>query len=197
MTYQKLDNELSASQQVTNWLEGFDQALRVKDIDKAAECFVEEGFWRDLISFTWNIKTLEGQDEIKDMLSHTLETAEPYNWKLDGEAVENDGVIEAWISFNTKVAKGYGHLRLRNGKAWTLLTTMVELKDFPEKRKRLRPKGAEHGADHLPPSHLCHAVGFNISLQLCPELRTAAVKQHEIQQKPQLVRGAAWENLPN
>lgn len=121
--------------------------MRTKDIDQAAEYFEAEGYWRDLVSFTWNIKTLEGQDEIKDMLSHTLETAEPYNWQLEEDAVENEGVIEAWITFNTKVAKGYGHLRLRNGKAWTLLTTMTELKDFPEKRRRLRPKGAEHGAD--------------------------------------------------
>ncbi|MEC5211306.1 hypothetical protein RCH20_002389 [Psychrobacter sp. PL15] len=147
MTYQKADNELSASQKVTNWLQDFDQSLRTKNIDKVVEYFETEGYWRDLVSFTWNIKTLEGQDEIKKMLSHTLETTEPYDWQLDEQAVENDGVIEAWITFNTKVAKGYGHLRLRNGKAWTLLTTMVELKDFPEKRKKLRPKGAEHGVN--------------------------------------------------
>lgn len=145
MTYQKTDDQLSASQQVTNWLQKFDQVLRSKDIEQAVACFETQGYWRDLVSFTWNIKTLEGQDEIKKMLSHTLQTTEPYDWQLDGEATENDGVIEAWITFSTKVAKGYGHLRLRNGKAWTLLTTMVELKDFPEKRKKLRPKGAEHG----------------------------------------------------
>ncbi|WP_201554520.1 NAD(P)/FAD-dependent oxidoreductase [Psychrobacter sp. 72-O-c] len=147
MTYQKIDSELSASRQVTNWLQDFDQALRTKDIDKVVNYFETEGYWRDLVSFTWNIKTLEGQNEIKEMLLHTLETTEPYNWQLDEEAVENDGVIEAWITFNTKVARGYGHLRLRDGKAWTLLTTMVELKDFPEKRKQLRPKGAEHGVN--------------------------------------------------
>lgn len=147
MNTQKLDNELSASQQVTNWLQDFDQALCTKDIDKAVEYFEKEGYWRDLVSFTWNIKTLEGQNEIKEMLSHTLENTEPYGWQLDGEAVENDGVLEAWISFNTKVSKGYGHLRLRNNKAWTLLTTMIELKEFPEKRKKLRSKGAEHGVN--------------------------------------------------
>lgn len=108
MSNQKVDNESSASQQVTNWLQGFDQALHAKDINKAAEYFEADGYWRDLVSFTWNIKTLEGKDDIKEMLAHTLKTAEPHNWQLEEEAVENDGVIEAWITFNTKVAKGYG-----------------------------------------------------------------------------------------
>jgi putative flavoprotein involved in K+ transport len=55
-------------------------------------------------------------------------------------------VIDAWVTFETVDAIGKGHLRLRNGHAWTLLTTMQELKGFPEKRKFNRAKGAEHGA---------------------------------------------------
>lgn len=140
MTDQDVKTNLSASQQVIHWLQNFDQALQAKNIEKAVDCFETQGYWRDLVSFTWNIKTLEGQDEIKQMLLHTLKGIEPSDWQLDEEAVENQGVIEAWITFNTKVAHGRGHLRLRNGKAWTLLTTMVELKDFPEKRKNYDPK---------------------------------------------------------
>lgn len=147
MSTNERGSKLTASQQVTNWLQDFEQALSSNNLNKAAELFKKDGFWRDLISFTWNIKTLEGQEEIKEMLSAVLENTEPHNWQLTEEAVETNGIIEAWISFETKVAKGYGHLRLRNGKAWTLLTTMVELKDFPEKRRKLRPKGAEHGAN--------------------------------------------------
>ena len=147
MTDQDVKTNLSASQQVIHWLQNFDQALQTKNIEKAVDCFETQGYWRDLVSFTWNIKTLEGQDEIKQMLLHTLKDIEPSDWQLDEEAIDNQGVIEAWITFNTKVAHGRGHLRLRSGKAWTLLTTMVELKDFPEKRKNLRPKGAEHGAN--------------------------------------------------
>ena len=91
----------------------------------------KEGYWRDLVAFTWNIKTLEGQEDIKEMLSHTLEATAPHDWQIDGEATESDGVVESCISFNTKVAKGYGYLRLRDGKAWTLLTTMVETQRLP------------------------------------------------------------------
>ena len=43
------------------------------------------------------------------------------------------------------MARGRGHLRLKNGKAWTLLTTMTELKGHEEHKGDRRAKGAEHG----------------------------------------------------
>ena len=46
-------------------------------------------------------------------------------------------MIEAWIEFETEAGRGYGHLRLKDGKAWTLLTALHELKGFEE------PKGAD------------------------------------------------------
>ena len=58
-----------------------------------------------------------------------------------------DGVTEAWIEFETAVGRGQGHLRLRDGKAWTLLTTLYELKGHEEPKGPGRPTGVEHGAD--------------------------------------------------
>jgi putative flavoprotein involved in K+ transport len=43
------------------------------------------------------------------------------------------------------VARGRGHLRLKDGKAWTLLMTMTELKSFEERKGAHRIKGAEPG----------------------------------------------------
>ena len=131
--------------QAQHWLDQLNQALQHRDPAAAAALFEPQGFWRDLVTFTWNIKTLEGREAIQAMLTATLAQVQPSNWRLEEEATENDGVIEAWICFDTAVAHGRGHLRLRQGQAWTLLTTMVELKDFPEKRNAQRPRGAEHG----------------------------------------------------
>lgn len=128
------------------WIEKLSTALSSNTPTEAAQLFEEEGHWRDLVAFTWNIKTLSGRAAIRDMIAATQATATPSNWRLEEDATEANGVVEAWISFETKVAKGRGYLRLRNGLAWTFLTTMVELKDYPEKRNKLRPKGAEHGA---------------------------------------------------
>ena len=37
-------------------------ALARGDVDGAVDMFGEECFWRDLVAFTWNIKTVEGRD---------------------------------------------------------------------------------------------------------------------------------------
>ncbi|MDP2613964.1 NAD(P)/FAD-dependent oxidoreductase, partial [Oceanobacter sp. 2_MG-2023] len=84
------------------------------------------GFWRDLVAFTWNIKTREGREAIEAMLSDTLAQVQPSNWRLEEEATVNNGVIEAWICFDSAVAHGRGHLRLRQGQALSLIKTMVE-----------------------------------------------------------------------
>lgn len=131
----------------TQWLEKLSSAFHSNTPSDAAFLFEEDGYWRDLVAFTWNIKTLEGRTAIRDMINETVSHIRPTNWQLDEDATEKDGVIDAWITFDTAVAKGRAYLRLRDGLAWTFLTTMVELTDYPEKRNKRRPKGAEHGAN--------------------------------------------------
>ena len=138
-------NLTPASASAQQWLDQLNNTLRHDGPQAASQLFEENGFWRDLVAFTWNIKTMEGRQQIAAMLSATLDNVRPANWQLEEDATDNNGVIEAWITFDTAVAHGRGHLRLRNGKAWTLLTTMVELKDHPEPRGFNRPRGAEHG----------------------------------------------------
>ncbi|GAB2779312.1 NAD(P)/FAD-dependent oxidoreductase [Halomonas shantousis] len=134
------------TQDVTQWLDDFETALESRDIERVTALFDEECYWRDLVAFTWNLKTLEGKDAIQSMLNDTLNATRPTNWQIDGEATQADGVTEAWFTFETGVAHGKGFLRLKDGKCWTLLTTMQELKDHPEPCGLNRPKGAEHGA---------------------------------------------------
>ena len=55
----------------------FEQALAAGDSAAAAELFGDDSFWRDLVAFTWNIKTLEGPEEVRDMLDHTLPHVQP------------------------------------------------------------------------------------------------------------------------
>ena len=112
-----------ATGQATEWLAGLDRALAGSDIAAALALFGDECYWRDLVAFTWNVKTLEGRDEIAAMLRAVLLSVCPAGWRLDGEAVEHDGVVEAWLQFETAAGRGCGHLRLKNGRCWTLLTT--------------------------------------------------------------------------
>lgn len=137
------------SQRAQAWLDAFGQALASGQPDAVLPLFDADCYWRDLVSFTWNIRTQEGHGAIRDMLAARQADTAASNFALEGEATEADGVLEAWFTFETRVSRGRGHLRLKNStqgdKAWTLLTTMVELKGFEEKKGSRRIKGAEHG----------------------------------------------------
>ena len=129
-------------------LSSLDEALAAHDIERAVALFQDDCYWRDLVTFTWNIKTMEGKDQIREMLSSQLSTTKPSFWQLaDGEdASEDDGVVTAWITFETDVARGFGLMRLKDGLIWTLLTSMTELKGHEEPLGFERPLGARHGA---------------------------------------------------
>ncbi|WP_067340209.1 NAD(P)/FAD-dependent oxidoreductase [Stappia indica] len=134
---------------VQAFLDRFGGALEAGRIDEAVNMFAEECYWRDLVTFTWNLKTAEGRGEVRDLLEAQLALTKPTAWQVaEGEEVsEADGVTQAWITFETAVARGYGLIRLKDGLIWTLLTTMVELKGHEEKSGFSRPLGARHGVN--------------------------------------------------
>ena len=132
--------------QVSSWLADFGTAVSRGDFGRATSMFGDESYWRDLVSFTWNLKTAEGPQQIQAMLEATMPNAKPSNFVIQGEGSEANGVTEGWFTFETATGRGRGHLRLIGGKAWTLLTTLQELKGFEEKKRDNRPKGVEHGA---------------------------------------------------
>jgi putative flavoprotein involved in K+ transport len=141
-----MSSSVSAStQQVSEWLSSFGAALDRADYDAALQMFEEESYWRDLVALTWNIKTLEGKESIRAMLKVTVPEAKPGQWQIEGDAASEKGVLSSWFTFETAVARGKGYLRLRDGKCWTLLTTMTELKGFEEKKGPARIKGVQHG----------------------------------------------------
>ncbi|WP_210604615.1 flavin-containing monooxygenase [Brevibacterium oceani] len=134
----------------TRWLEDFESALATRDIPAAAGLFATASYWRDLISFTWNLKTVENPDGVTDLLTHNLDRVSPSEFELAEPAATDDGVTEAWFTFATSVGRGKGLVRLidEDGtKAWTLLTSLQELTGHEEPRGPRRIKGAEHGVD--------------------------------------------------
>lgn len=136
----------AATEQANAWLARFGAALEHQDIAAAVAQFDATCFWRDLVAFTWNIATQEGRADIAGMLQATVPATRPTAWRLDGPATATDGVVEAWLLFETAVGRGKGHLRLKDGRCWTLLTALTELKGFEERRGPTRIQGTEHGA---------------------------------------------------
>src|SRR3954469_15460891 len=137
----------AAQRRVDAWLTDFEAALADRDAERAAGMFATESFWRDLVSFTWNITTVEGRAGVADLLDACLDTTRPSGFHTVEPAEEADGVTSAWIEFETAVGHGRGHLRLKDEGAWTLLTTLYELKGHEEPKGRARPRGPEHGVN--------------------------------------------------
>lgn len=137
---------LQSQQRVLDWASAFGGA----DTNEVKDLFVESGFWRDMVAFSWNIRTFEGSDEIAEAFAATTEVAKPRNWQVlstpTGAVEDASGGAEAWLSFETSAGTGKAHVRLdANNRARTLLTTLQELHGHPFRTGRNRAVGAEHG----------------------------------------------------
>ena len=107
-----------AGARVAAWLSDFESALAARDVERAAGMFA------------------------------TLDSTDPRGFVATEPPAETDGVTSAWIEFETATGRGRGHLRLKgNEGAWTLLTSLSELKGYEEPISERRAMGAEHGAN--------------------------------------------------
>ncbi|GLY14528.1 NAD(P)/FAD-dependent oxidoreductase [Kineosporia rhizophila] len=134
----------TAQQRIDEWLRSFETALDADDPEAAAALFAPGGFWRDLVAFTWNITTVEGPEGVRGLLESCLTTTRACGFRTSEPPTEADGTTEAWIEFETAVGRGKGHLRLVEEGAFTLLTTLYELKGFEERQGARRDQGVEH-----------------------------------------------------
>ncbi|MFI6098019.1 flavin-containing monooxygenase [Lentzea sp. NPDC051213] len=129
---------------MNDWLERFETALKARDVDAAAALFAQDSYWRDLVAFTWNIKTVEGRDGVTDLLKACVDV-DATGFRTTEPPTEADGVTEAWLEFETALGHCRGYLRLTDEGARTLLTTLEDLKGFEEPQRDRRPFGVRHG----------------------------------------------------
>lgn len=134
-----------------DWLAKLERALATGDDAAPIEIFHAESHWRDVLALTWGISTVSGAQAIAAQLSKSV-GAKASGFKVDPHRTPPREVtragtkcIEAIFRFETTIGRGSGILRLRpeDGKAWTLLTALDELKGHEERVGRLRPSG--HG----------------------------------------------------
>ena len=137
----KLTNAISPDQELTVWLSQFDHALSRGDIAAALDLFLPEAFWRDIVAFSWNIHTAEGQGAIREMLQACLDHTKPGGWQAHDPAHRVNDVVEGSVSFDTAVGRGTGVVRLKDGRCWTMLTVLSELTGFEEQIRARRSIG--------------------------------------------------------
>ena len=149
------EDGISVQQATTGWLEAFSAALGRGDCEAAAQLFLPDAGWRDILALTWHFTGARGRNEIRAQLRSNLESMRPGAFTLDAARtpprwIERAGTrsIEAFIAFDTAVGRCTGVLRLlpdpANGgglRAWTLSTTLQELIGFEERIGPRRPTG--------------------------------------------------------
>lgn len=130
-----------------DWIGAFSAALTQRDIPAVIALFQPDSYWRDLLAFTWNIKTMEGRAAIAEMLNASLASTAPSDWAITDIPETEGDATTVRISFQTATAHGVGQLTLKNGLCHTLLTATEDLKGHEEPRGKSRVQGIVHKAD--------------------------------------------------
>jgi thioredoxin reductase len=160
----------TAPAQAESWLGEFEATLQANDAAAAAALFLPDGMWRDVLAFTWTIGTAYGRDDIAAALGRTLARTRPKNFHLPKRRTQPRWVtragtegIEAIFEFETAFGPAHGVLRLvpdpespSGLRAWTLITTLHELRGHEEAFKHraeigdgTRDFGGENWLDRL------------------------------------------------
>jgi hypothetical protein len=60
------------TEHATRWLADFAETLACRETTATLALFAGDCFWGDMVAFTWNIKTMEGKEEVRKLLEATL-----------------------------------------------------------------------------------------------------------------------------
>jgi thioredoxin reductase len=141
---------VTAPADAQSWLDHFAATLQAQDAAAAAELFLDDGLWRDVLAFTWALQTMAGRPAIAATLGQTLTRTKPVNLHIPPKRtpprwVSRAGTdcIEAIFEFDTAFGPAHGVVRLvpdsqapARLRAWTLLTTLRELRGHEEAFKK-------------------------------------------------------------
>jgi putative flavoprotein involved in K+ transport len=163
-----LDRTDDISIAADNWLGQFEAALAQPGQGLLKTLFHPDSYWRDVLALSWDFRTVNGADAIVNEVRAHAARARPAGFAIDPDRTAPRSVtragtnaIEAIFKFETAVGRGTGMLRLvpdagdgNTLKAWTLLTTLDELKGFEEQLGTARPRGQSYSRDFRGPNWL-------------------------------------------
>jgi Pyridine nucleotide-disulphide oxidoreductase len=129
-----------------SWLAKLGAAVEGRETEAFGRLFLPDGFWRDILAFTWTRPTFSGRPAIREAFGATVARAGAKNFRVAAREsrprfARRSGrrVLEAWFDFDTAVGTGAGFVRLLHDesdaddpKIWLLLTTLHSLKGFED-----------------------------------------------------------------
>jgi hypothetical protein len=139
---------------LNTWLNSFASFLNTPSEALTSSLFFSDGYLRDHLCLSWDLKTAHQLPAIYELLSSrsiasaTLSSTRPV-MILPIDAEGQVPAITAFLDIKTKHGRGEGVLKLLEDgpgvwKAYTLLTALTELDAYPEKTLRNRPSGVPH-----------------------------------------------------
>jgi hypothetical protein len=144
-----------------NFVNTFNSALERKNLLDVSLLFLEEGFWRDHLALTWQLRTLQGPARIYDFLKGAATSKNGFRIKkIEVDAsnvvrapklapVDADGEVmgvQFFLTIDTAIGTGLGLVRLvEEAGHWKIFTRLEELKGHEEAIYDRRPRGVEHG----------------------------------------------------
>jgi cation diffusion facilitator CzcD-associated flavoprotein CzcO len=149
------NNENPLSVSASHWLTDLEASLKAKDGGAIRALFLDDSHWRDLASFTWDLGSVSGIDQIEQLLVKVTDEFQPRNFRLSERHsrprhVTRSGrdVVEAYFQFETHFGTGTGVIRLvaddtgdAGHRAWILFTKLDSLKGFEPLPAGTRPSG--------------------------------------------------------
>jgi thioredoxin reductase len=145
------------------WLARFESALLQADASSLRSLFEADCHWRDLLAFTWDIRTSSGTEAVVADLQRHAGRAQACGFRVDPERTAprrarraGRECIEVIFQFEAGEGPAAGVLRLAadTQRAWTLLTALSDLEGHEEHVGRLRPKGQAYSRDFSGPNWL-------------------------------------------
>ncbi|KAJ7106206.1 FAD/NAD-P-binding domain-containing protein [Mycena epipterygia] len=122
----------------SSWLQRFSTFLVSFDAARAATCFHEDGFLRDILVFTWSNRSLSGRAKISAYLHEHLSSACVKAAKLDQrphltpEFTDATSTIASGFTFETSIGPGQGYFSLNptTSGEWRAMSVFMALGDI-------------------------------------------------------------------
>lgn len=127
----------------TQWLSALTSAVENADVEAITQQFLPDGWLRDLLVFTWDVRSLAGRSKISSYLSNSLSGARLIDIRLDDTTdlsprtiviplLQGAAGVELAFTFECRHGHGRAHARLLPDddgtfRALSLLTEVADL----------------------------------------------------------------------
>ena len=140
------------------WISKLESMLASKDMSRLSSIMHNDCWWRDMLAFEWDFRTIRGLGKLSDYMGKNIEATQLSNFRLHpsgkfapslARPVDDLEWIESMFDFETNKGQGSGMLRIVQGpdgiwKGYMLYTVLKALKGVEERAGSRRPHGGNN-----------------------------------------------------